>query len=172
MHTDMVQCPECRISDEEAREILDVGEYCVLSMVDEDGAPYCIPLSYVVEGDELFIHTGSLAGKKIANWRRDGRVCLTVAVDVDPCFEDSLFTTRYASVVATGRIAPVEDGAGVRRVLAKLCLKYMPEFRHEIGGAIEREIATTTAWVVHLEHITGKAGRRIRNGKGCVGRPR
>lgn len=170
MNHPMMQCPEREISEAEAREILETGEYCVMATVDEDGAPYCVPLSYVVDGDSLYIHTGSLDGQKVRDWKRDERVCLTVAVDVDPCFEESFFTTRFGSVVARGRIEPVDDAAKVRWVLAKLCMKYLPQYRDEIGGGIAREIDLTRAWVVKLDHISGKAGRRVRTGKGCVKR--
>lgn len=166
----MMQCPEREISEEQAREILEAGEYCVLATVDEDGAPYCVPLSYVVDGDDLYIHTGRTRGEKMRNWERDARVCLTVAVDMEPCYEETFFTTRYASVIARGSIERVGDSAKVRWVLAKLCMKYCPEFKAEIGGGIAREIDITSAWVVHLDELSGKAGRHKPNGKGRVRR--
>lgn len=82
--------------------------------------------------------------------------------------EDGFFTTRYASVIATGTIRLVEEPAQVRRALAELCLKYSPEFKQEIGGAIERELPVTAVWAIDLNHISGKAGRRLPNGKGAV----
>ena len=168
MEHPMMQCPERAIPEADAREILEAGEYCVIATVDEAGAPYCTPLSYVMDGNDLYIHTGAAKSEKIRCWERDGRVCLTVAVDMEPCFEETFFTTRYASVIARGRIERVADTAKVRRVLAKLCMKYCPEFKAEIGGGIEREIDVTTAWVIHLDEISGKAGRRKPNGRGCV----
>ena len=168
MNHPMTQCPERAISEAEAREILEVGEYCVVATVDADGAPYCTPLSYVMDGDDLYIHTGSVKGEKIRCWERGAHVCLTVAVDMEPCYEETFFTTRYASVIARGRIERVADTAKVRWVLAKLCMKYCPEFKAEIGGGIAREIDVTTAWVVHLDEISGKAGRRKPNGRGRV----
>ena len=85
--------------------------------------------------------------------------------------EPGFFTTRYASVIATGVVRRVVDAAQVRRALAQLCLKYAPEYRDEIGGAIERELPVTAVWAIDLEHISGKAGRRIPNGKGTVSSP-
>ena len=168
MNHPMTQCPERAISDVEAREILEVGEYCVVATVDETGAPYCTPLSYVMDGDDLYIHTGAAQSEKVRCWERDPRVCLTVAVDMEPVFEETFFTTRYASVIARGRIERVTDTAKVRWVLAKLCMKYCPAFKDEIGGGIEREIDVTTAWVIHLDEISGKAGRRKPNRRGRV----
>lgn len=177
MHQPMKQLPERAISPEEARAILRDAEYCVVATVDADGHPYATPLSYVLDEDTLYIHTGAAGGQKTEDWQRDPRVCVTVAVDMEPVFveengEPGFFTTRYASAIATGTVRRVTDPAQVRRALAQLCLKYSPEFKDEIGGAIERELTVTAVWAIDLDHISGKAGRRVPNGKGMVTRAR
>lgn len=157
-----MQMAERELSLTEAREILEEGEYCVLSTVDPDGTPYGIPLSYVMLDDRLYIHTGERAGHKIDDWEHDPRVCISVAIEVEPCYEESFFTTRFASVIAQGRIHHLERASEVRKVLVALCMKYLPQFKDEIGGAIEREIDVTGAWCVELDEIRGKAGRRLK----------
>ena len=107
-------------------------------------------------------------------FRSDPRVCVTVAMDMEPVYveengEPGFFTTRYASVIATGTVRRIEDTAQARRALAQLCLKYCPEHRGKIGAAIEWELPATAVWAIDLEHISGKAGRRIPNGKGAIG---
>ena len=129
----------------------------------------------MLDGDVLLIHTGAAGGQKTDDWERDPRVCVTVAVDMEPVFvekndEPGFFTTRYASVIATGTVRRVTDAAQIRRALAQLCLKYAPEYKNEIGGAIERELPVTAVWAIDLDHISGKAGRRVPNGKGAVAR--
>lgn len=173
MHQPMKQLPERAISEEEAREILRIGEYCVVATVDDDGHPYATPLSYVLDGDTLLIHTGIAGGQKTDDWQRDPRVCVTVALDMDPVYveeddEPGFFTTRFASVIATGTVRPVTDTAQIRRALAQICLKYCPEHREKIGAAIDWELPATAVWAIDLNHISGKAGRRIPNGKGAV----
>lgn len=64
----------------------------------------------------------------------------------------------------------VTDAAQIRRALAQLYLKYAPEYKDEIGGAIERELPVTAVWAIDFDHISGKAGRRVPNGKGAVAR--
>lgn len=171
MERPIKQCPECEISPEAARDILETGEYCVVATIDEDGAPYCTPLSYIVDGDDLYIHTGAEGGQKTDDWQRDPRVCLTVAVDMEPVYERDLFTTYYASVIARGSVERVSDDAKRRWALAKLCMKYVPGFKKEIGGAIDREIDATAIWVVHLDSISGKAYCPHPNGKGRMSMP-
>ena len=74
MHQPMKQLPERAISEEEARKILRIGEHCVVATVDADGHPYATPLSYVLDGDALLIHTGIAGGQKTEDWKRDPRV--------------------------------------------------------------------------------------------------
>lgn len=95
-------------------------------------------------------------------------------MDMEPVYvkengEPGFFTTRYASVIATGTVRRVVEPTCPRRALAQLCLKYCPEHRDKIGDAIEWELPATAVWAIDLEHISGKAGRRIPNGKGAVG---
>lgn len=173
MNNPMIQLPERAISKEEAFEILRIGEYCVVATMDEDGHPYATPLSYVLDGNSLLIHTGTAIGQKATNWMRDPRVCITVALDMEPIYieendEPGFFTTRYASAIARGTIHRVEDETLSRRALALLCLKYCPEHRDKITAAIDWELPATTVWSIQLEEVSGKAGRRIPNGKGAV----
>lgn len=161
-HEYPMQMAERELSLEDALEILEDGEYCVVSTVDPDGTPYGIPLSYVMMDGKMYIHTAKGAGHKMDDFRHDSRVSVAVAVDIEPCFEDTFFTTRFASVIAQGHIHHVEDELEIRKVLVALCMKYLPQYKHEIGDAIEREIDTTDAWYVEFDDIRGKAGRRLK----------
>ena len=46
-----------KMDDDAARDVLDAGDFCVVSTVDTDGAPYGVPLSYVRVGDALYLHS-------------------------------------------------------------------------------------------------------------------
>ena len=80
-----MQYADREISVEDALEVLDEGEFITVATVDDDGMPYCVPLSYVVErgwgsvegageGEEpvcrIYIHTTKNDGHKMADWRR------------------------------------------------------------------------------------------------------
>ena len=82
-----MQMAERELTLEEALDILETGEYCVLSTVDPDGTPYGVPLSYVMLEGKLYIHTGKRPGHKIDDWNHDSRVCVSVATEVEPCYE-------------------------------------------------------------------------------------
>ena len=156
-----MQMADRELSEAEAWEILDAGEYAVISTVDPDGTPYGVPVSYFIMDEKLYLHTGERPGHKIDDFLHDPRVSVAVATEVEPCFEDTFFTTRFASVVASGRISKVDDSTLVRRVLVELCMKYLPELKDEIGPAIGREIDVTAAWCVEFDEVRGKAGRRL-----------
>ena len=161
-HYEMTQLPEREASFEDACEILERGEFAVVSTVDPDGTPYGVPLSYVMMDGKMYIHTGKGPGHKFDDFRHDSRVSVAVAIDLEPIYMESFFTTRYASVIATGNITPVEDSVTVRQALVALCMKYCPQFKDEIGGAIQREWDITDVWVVEFDEIRAKAGRWLK----------
>lgn len=50
------------LSASEALEVLEAGEFCVVSTVDVDGMPYGVPLSYVMLDGALCFHTTTRPG--------------------------------------------------------------------------------------------------------------
>ena len=146
---------------EEAYVILDRADCLVVSTVDDDGMPYGVPVSFVRSGDDLYLHCTNQGGHKADNFVRDERVCATAVCDVSPCYENNYFSTRYESVIARGRIRRIEDKEEMRRALTELCLKYVPSAEAEIAGAIDRGIAGTAIWAIHMDELSGKAGRTI-----------
>ncbi len=155
-----MQIAERELDRDEARKILDAGEYCVVSTVDADGCPYGVPLSYVMMGDAMYFHTGKRPGHKIDDFERDARISVAVATEVEPCYEETFFTTRFASVIAQGRIRRVEDPVEVKQALVALCMKYLPQFKAEIGGALERELDVTEVWAADFDEVRAQGGRR------------
>lgn len=161
-HYDMTQLAEREATFEDAQYILNHGEYATLSCVDEDGTPYGIPISYAMIDEKMYVHTGLGPGHKFENWERDNRVSIAVAIDLEPIYVETFFTTRYASVVASGTISRVEDSVTARKALVALCMKYMPEAKAEIGGAIEREWDITSVWEISFDEVRAKAGRWVK----------
>src|SRR5689334_11917769 len=90
------------LDEPEARELLERGEYGVLSSCGPDGQPYGIPLSYCVIGDAIYFHC-ALEGHKLENIVADSRVsfCVVGTTEVLP----DKFSTRYESVIVSGRAA-------------------------------------------------------------------
>ncbi len=128
-----------RRRDKEVRDpaaVLDVlrrGEVARIAMVDADGGPYVVPVSYAVlppgDGEPLRIVVhGAREGRKVDALRRDPRVCVEVTVDAEtiPAVRACDVTVRYRSVIAFGRAAFLEDRAARAAALAAIAERYNP----------------------------------------------
>ena len=70
------------LSEQRATELIRIAEYGVLSMIDEDGQPYAIPVNHVWDGeDSLYIHCAP-EGKKLRAIAKNPKVCLCIVGDV------------------------------------------------------------------------------------------
>jgi uncharacterized protein len=147
------------------RAILDVllrGDVLRLAMIDEHGAPYLVPLSYVARPGEpasplsgltLLLHS-ALEGKKIAALRRDPRVCFEVAVDVAivPAAQARNATMRFRSVIGTGRASFLADPGARLRALQAIADRYVP------GAPVGADDADRVAIIeVAVESLSCKA---------------
>jgi len=140
--------------DPEARELLERGEYGVLSTCGADG-PYGIPLSYCVMNDALYFHC-AVEGRKLDNLAHDDRVSFCVVGATEVLAEQ--FATCYESVIISGRA--VQVGAEEKQqALEGLLAKYSPA--HIAAGLdyIASAWAKTKVFRVDVDAICGKARR-------------
>ena len=143
------------VESERAKRFLAAGEWGTLSTVDAQGQPYGVPISYIVLEDTLYFHSAK-TGHKISNIQKEPRVCFSVAGNTKPVYEKNNFTTLFESVVVFGKAALVEDSALKHRVLAALCMKYLPEYEGEVAESLKAGAAHTDVYGICIEHITGK----------------
>ncbi|MHB9293779.1 hypothetical protein Holit_02909 [Hollandina sp. SP2] len=139
-----------------AEAVIDRCVYAVLATVNEDGTPYCIPLSIVREGEWLYFHSAQ-EGRKIDNIRARNRICLCCVGETR--VPEGRFTMEYASAVVFGRVEAVSGDAEKTRVLRLLCLRYTPKAMADFDKALARQRAQTGVWKVHIDEITGKQNR-------------
>lgn len=137
-----------------ARNVLDRCEYAMLAMADEEGAPYCVPISPVMVDGDICFHCAR-HGRKVDLMRANPRVCVSAACDTRLVPED--FTTEFASAVAFGHASEVTDDAEKVRVLRALCERYAASNMAGFDDAIERSLKRTAIWKVSIDSITGKA---------------
>src|SRR5512141_2211937 len=88
------------LANEQAIEILQKGEYGVLSTVSPDGQPYGVPVSFVYTNHALYFHC-AVEGHKLDNLASNPRVsfCVVGATEVLP----DKFATRYESAIVFGK---------------------------------------------------------------------
>lgn len=121
-----------RLMDKDrAVELLKSSEYGVLSMIDENGLPYGIPLNYVWDGNSsIYIHWAP-EGYKLNGLEKYPNVsfCIVGNVNLLP----DKFTTEYESVILKG-VAHINLTAEERMAaLLKLVDKLSPDFK-ELGA--------------------------------------
>ena len=141
-----------------AFDVIDRCGHGVAALSTGGEGPYCIPLSLVRVGDDLFFHC-ALEGRKLDLLRRDPRVCVTFVGADDPAFvAPAMYTTYFQSVVVMGRAAEVTDTEEKADALRALCRKLTP---HDLGESLERAIeksmSATAVWRVSMDQVTGKA---------------
>ena len=81
-----------QMSQESARELLNHGDYGVLSSVDEEGQPYGVPVNYVYDGEKTIYFHCAREGHKLDNLRSNPRVCFTIVVNHQ--IMDCIFSTE------------------------------------------------------------------------------
>ncbi len=138
-------------------EVIDRCEYGVAAFATGSGEPYCIPLSLVRVGDELFFHC-ALEGRKLELLRADPRVCVSFVCDAKPAYvaDKNNYTTYFKSAVVTGTAFEVTDPAQKTAALRALCEKLLGGHMDGFDRAVERSLKVTGVWSIRMETATGK----------------
>jgi nitroimidazol reductase NimA-like FMN-containing flavoprotein (pyridoxamine 5'-phosphate oxidase superfamily) len=140
------------VDEQEARAILEKGQYGILSTVDAEGAPYGVPLSYVYRDGEIYIHSAP-DGRKVDNLTPGAHFsfCVVGATEVQP----EMFSTRYESAIASGEVRELVDQAKINS-LGWLIAKYSPGFEKEGAEYIASRHELTRVFALRIEHLSAK----------------
>ncbi len=139
----------------ETHKILDAAEYGILSTISPDNEPYGVPLNFCVLNGTIYFHCAG-EGRKLDNIAHDSRVSFCVVGHTELLPEK--FSTRYESVIVTGRSAEV-DGAEKQHALEGLVTKYSTEFSDQGLEYIQKLTHKTKVCRITIESISGKARR-------------
>jgi nitroimidazol reductase NimA-like FMN-containing flavoprotein (pyridoxamine 5'-phosphate oxidase superfamily) len=136
-----------------AEAVIDRCGYAVLATVNQDAAPYCIPLSIVREGEWLYFHCAA-EGRKIENLRERKEVCVTCVGNTH--IPKGRFTIEYESAVVFGTAAEVTGDEEKIHALRLICERYTPDNMAAFDAAIRQELGVTGVWKIRIDTITGK----------------
>jgi hypothetical protein len=141
--------------ESEARELLERGEYGILSLCGTDNEAYGVPLSYCVLDNTIYFHC-AVEGRKLTLLAVNSRAsfCVVGATEVLP----EKFSTRYESVIVSGVVTEVLDEEK-QHGLEGLVDKYCPSYREKGLQYIAADMAKTRVFRLGIEHICGKARR-------------
>ena len=126
----------------------------VLSVLGDDGYPYGVPMNYWYneENGYIYFHSGK-KGHKVDSIMKDNKASFCV---YDKGYKkDGEWALNIKSVIAFGRIFPVEDYEKSMEICKKLSLKYTSDIEY-IENEIKRFGNATLCFELRPEHITGK----------------
>lgn len=139
-------------TDERAIELLEQGEYGVLSTIDVNGYPYGVPLSYAYFNNAIYYHC-ALEGHKLDNIQNSDKVSFCVVNEAITL--PKKFSVAYQSVILYGRATEV-FGEEKFNALLSLIHKYSPDFTEAGQKYVESDIEKTKIIKIAIEKLTGK----------------
>lgn len=165
-------------------EVIDKAKYGVISMIDEDGEPYGIPLSIIRDKDTLYFHSAK-EGKKVDIFKNNPKVSIAFIGDVkvpENYTKDELeeivkdekkagsliskvFTTEYESAIVKGEVELVESTNEQIKAMEIICKKYTPTKMNYFDMAIKSGIKHTNIYKVEIEDITAKRKKYDNSGE-------
>lgn len=144
-----------RMDECECLEILKEASHGTLALSGDDGYPYSIPMSFVLDGKRILFHS-ALSGHKIDSIKRSEKASFAV-VSRDDVIKEK-YTTGYESVIVFGRIGIIRDEIERFNAISILARKYYPEDSTEhLNSIIERD-KSFCILSLEIEHISGKRG--------------
>ncbi|MDO4544984.1 MAG: pyridoxamine 5'-phosphate oxidase family protein [Bacillota bacterium] len=145
-----------------ALNVVDKCEYAVISMVDPEGLPYCLPITIVRKDDLVYFHTAK-EGFKIDVLTNDPHICMSCVSDTYRTPDK--FTTEFESAIVRGTASEVTSDEEKIEALRLLCQRHTPTNMHEFDDAISKSLFRTGVWKLTIEDITGKRKKYDREGK-------
>lgn len=177
-----------QLSKKKCFEILEKGSSGTLALLDKQGFPYSVPLSYVFfpgkateaqipesqilhpNGEKpasaetqdnlgsIYFHS-ALEGHKIDAIRNCAKASFCVIAADDVIPEK--FTTAYRSVIVFGVVRVVKDDTNRKLGLELLGRKYSPNFEEAMQSEIANAFDRTAIIELKIEKITGKEGLEL-----------
>lgn len=141
------------LQQDEIERILNFNTSGVLALMDKDGYPYSVPLSYVYSNGKIYFHSAK-SGHKIdaINNCEKASFCIIDRDDVKP----EHYTTIYKSAIAFGKVKIVDNPWEALFAMKELGNKYYPNHDVELQQEIAKSIDRFLVIRLEIEHITGK----------------
>ncbi|WP_290770894.1 pyridoxamine 5'-phosphate oxidase family protein [Anaerofustis sp.] len=134
-------------------EVIDNASFATISMIDNNGLAYGIPVSVVRENNNLYFHC-AFEGKKIESIRNNNKVCLSFVNKAKPIPKD--YSLEFESAVVFGRAYEVKDKDEKIHALNLICKKYASSNMGMFESAIERSLFRTNVIKIEMDNISGK----------------
>jgi len=141
------------LSKEESITILNEATSGVLAVLGDEDYPYAVPLSHAFHEGKIYFHCAK-SGHKLDAINRHPLASFCVI------YEDSVvpekYTTFFRSVIAFGRVRPLEDPSEKRAALEILAQKFSPDYEEGRLKEIDMLFGNVVVLEFTIEHMTGK----------------
>lgn len=140
------------LTEEDSKEILSLAKNGILSLVDPEGEPYGVPISYAYDGEGHIYFHSAVSGYKIDCIKANSR-CSFCVVGQDKIVPEE-FTTYFRSVIVNGNICTVSEPDEIMKGLLLLCKKYSPGI--DSGSEIAKCLSHVVVLRLDIDRMTGK----------------
>lgn len=140
-------------SKEFALAVVDTCACSMMSTVNPDGSPYCVPLSMARDGEWLYFHSAH-EGQKIDNLKHRNKVCVSCVGKIREAPGE--FSIGFESAVINGTAFEVTERAEKIHGLRLISERYTPANMEAFDTVIEKSIDATAVWKIHIDEISGK----------------
>ena len=148
------------MEESRCREVLQNNTSGVLSLLDENGYTYGVPLSYLLHENTIYFH-GAKVGAKIDAVRHHDKVSFTV-IDRDEVIPEE-YTTHYRSVIAVGRARILTDENEIGQAIRAMGRRYAPQATEQrLEQAVAAECAGLAMIALEIEHLSGKESMALK----------
>jgi len=147
-----------QMHEERLRAFLERGYCGRLATVAADGWPYIVPLLYVLQGAEIWVHNSRSRGHLRTNVDHDPRVCFEVDEpgEIFPYGRYECDTSvAYLSAVAFGRIRIAEAREQKQAFFEAFMAKYAAS-RWDRPKSFFPRLDQVTVYVITIDRMTGK----------------
>ncbi len=145
------------LAEKDALELLRTGEYGVLSMVDEFGKPYAIPINFVWDGNTfIYLHCAQ-EGRKLSCLDNNNSVSYCIVGHTNVI--SSKFTTEYESIILECEAHRNLSEQERMKALEILLDKFSPEDKEAGMKNAHRSFTRTEIIRLDIKHWSGKTKR-------------
>lgn len=143
------------LTKERTVEVLEQGEYGVLSLIGDEGFPYGVPVNFVYFNDSIYMHCSTSGGYKRDAIEKNEKVSFTTvsSTEVIP----SKFGTKFSSAIAFGVAKFLDNDGEKKQALDAIIAKYSTNFQAEGHEYIKTQWSHTDVIKISITELTGKA---------------
>ncbi|MGC3977063.1 MAG: pyridoxamine 5'-phosphate oxidase family protein [Paludibacteraceae bacterium] len=143
-------------NSEEIDKIIESCDVCFVGMLEEDGSPYVIPMSFALYEGDILLHSGP-HGKHLSLIEKDNRVCITFCSGSRLMLQHPDVACSYSmqgkSVLCKGKIEFIEDFDEKERLVHIFMSHYVTrEFKFSAPA-----IRNVKVWRLRVESKTAKS---------------